>query len=114
MRGANKTKVMNAIFASQDFLKGSKIISANFIKTKVHHFSATTFRFSYKDEVLERNGMEIYRSLASCCNFLDLEQRAKTFALQSLKTIIEAESIIHGEDISSVPFHESSQIESFS
>jgi len=109
--GANKTKVINAIFASQDFLKGSKIISANFIKTKVHHFSATRFRFRYKKAVLERKGMEIYRSLASCCNFLDLEQRAKTFALQSLKTIIEAESIIHGEDLSNVQLHESSQID---
>jgi pyridinium-3,5-bisthiocarboxylic acid mononucleotide nickel chelatase len=109
--GANKTKVIDAIFATQDFLKGSKIISANFIKTKVHHFNATRFRFRYKKEVLERKGMEIYRSLASCCNFLDLEQRAKTFALQSLKTIIEAESIIHGDDLSNVQLHESSQID---
>ena len=80
--GANKGKVINAILSSQNFLKGSKIIGATFIKTISHGFSATEFQFNYKDSYYDRRGMDMYRSLASCCDSLDLEQRAKTFALE--------------------------------
>jgi uncharacterized protein (TIGR00299 family) protein len=57
--------------------------------------------------------MEMYRSLALCCDSLDLQQRAKTFILESFKTIIKSESIVHGEEISSVHLHETSSIDTF-
>ena len=97
--GADRKKVIRAIIASQNFLEGSKITNATFIKTKSHGFNATQFRFHFRDSVSERNGMKMFRSLALCCDFLKLEQRAKTFALESFKTLISAEALIHGEDI---------------
>jgi uncharacterized protein (TIGR00299 family) protein len=109
--GANKDKVVNSIFACQDFLKGSTITKASFAKTVSHGFSATEFQFSYKDRVNERRGIDMYRSLALCCDSLGLEQRSKTFALESMKTIIAAESIIHGEEYSRVHLHEASSID---
>ncbi len=109
--GAGKTKVIDAIFACQDFLKGSRIASADFAKVMLHGFAATQLQMQYTDSVHERKGGEMYRSLASCCDSLGLDQRAKTFALESLKTIISAEAAIHGESFDSVHLHETSSID---
>ena len=111
--GADRTKVIRAIIACQDFLEGSKITNATFIKTKSHGLSATQFRFQFRDNISERNAMKMFRSLALCCDSLKLEQRAKTFALESFKTLISAEALIHGEDINSIHLHESSSLDTF-
>jgi len=109
--GANKGKIINAVFASQDFLKGSEVISASFDKIVSHGFSATRFRFVYKDSILTRRGTDMQKSLARCCDSIGLDQRAKVFAFESLKTIISSEAIIHGEDFGKVHLHESSSID---
>jgi pyridinium-3,5-bisthiocarboxylic acid mononucleotide nickel chelatase len=111
--GANKNKVINAIIACQNFVKGSKIIDANFYKTISHGFSATRFELEYKDSTSHRRGIEMFRSLALCCDSLDLEQRAKTFVLESFKTIITSEAFIHGVEISKVHLNELSSIDTF-
>lgn len=111
--GANKNKVINAINACQDFLKGSKITATSFLKTTLNGISATIFQFEYKDTIHNRKGMDMYRSLASCCNAVDLEQRSKTFVLESMKTLIEAEAAVHGEEFGSVRLHEASSVDTF-
>jgi hypothetical protein len=109
--GASKSKVVDAIFACQDFLEGSKIVKVDFAKVVSHGFSATQLQMEYTDSVRERNGAEMHRSLERCCDSLGLEQRAKTFALESLKTIISAEAKVHGEEFDSVHLHEASSID---
>jgi uncharacterized protein (TIGR00299 family) protein len=111
--GANKNKVINAIWDSQNFLRGTSITSADFLESLSHGFRTTIFQLKYKENTCQRKGMDLYRSLASCCNSLDLEQRAKTFALESLKTIIMAEAFIHGEEFSNVHLHEASSMDTF-
>src|SRR5689334_18312923 len=109
--GASNDKVTDAIFACQNFLKGGKIIRASFEQTTSHGFSATRLDLVCKDIIHERRGAEMYRALAACCDSLGLEQRAKMFALESLKTIISAEATIHGEEFDSVHLHEASSID---
>lgn len=109
--GASKSKIADAIFACQDFLKGSKIAKVNFAKIVSHGFAATQLQMKYTDSVRERKGSEMHHSLVRCCDSLGLEQRAKTFALESLKTIISAEARIHGEEFDSVHLHEASSID---
>ena len=109
--GASKSKVIDAIFACQDSFKGSKIAKVDFVKVVSHGFGATQLQMKYTDSVHEREGAEMHRSLARCCDSLGLEQRAKTFALESLKTIISAEAKIHGEEFDSVHLHEASSID---
>ncbi|HZE78958.1 MAG TPA: nickel pincer cofactor biosynthesis protein LarC [Nitrososphaeraceae archaeon] len=111
--GADKRKIINAIWDCQNFLDGTRLLEADFLGAFSHGFRTTIFRLKYKDNTCQRKGIEMYRSLASCCNSLDLEQRAKTFALESLKTLVMAEAVIHGKDFSSVHLHESSSIDTF-
>lgn len=109
--GANKTKVIDAIFACQNFLEGSKLTKVDFVRVMAHGFAATQLQMKYTDGMHERKGAEMHRALARCCDSLGLEQKAKTFALESLKTIISAEARIHGEDFDSVHLHETSSID---
>ena len=111
--GANETKIKEAIFACQNCLNGSKINNVSFVKTISHGFSATALRLDYTDDRRQRKGMEMYRSLAVCCDSLDLQQRAKIFALESLRTIIVAEASIHGEEINHVNLDETSSVDTF-
>jgi len=111
--GANERKIIEAILACQNFLTGSKIESASFSKTITHGFSAMAFRLDYTDNSSRRKGMEMYRSLALCCDSLDLEQRAKIFALECLKTIIVTEAFIHGEETNHVYLDETSSVDTF-
>jgi uncharacterized protein (TIGR00299 family) protein len=109
--GADRGKVADAIFACQEFLEGSKVTRVSFDKVIAHGFSATQLRMSYRDGVHERKGAEMLRALARTCDSLGLEQRAKAFAQESLKSIISAEATIHGEDFNGVHLHEASSID---
>src|SRR6185503_16735591 len=109
--GANKSKVIDAVFACQDHFKGSKISKVDFAKIKSHGFSATQLQMKYSDTVHERKGEEMLNSLKRICNSLGFDQKCKTFALESLKTIISAESRIHGENFGNVHLHEASSID---
>jgi len=111
--GANKTKVIEAIFACQNFVKDSRIINAHFTKVISHSFAATQLLMKYKDGVFKRKGTELYSALARCCDSVGLEHRAKTFALAALKMIISAEATIHGQNFDSVHLHEASSIDTF-
>ncbi|MGI0020223.1 MAG: nickel pincer cofactor biosynthesis protein LarC [Nitrososphaera sp.] len=109
--GAGKKKVQDAIFACQDFLKGSKISDVSFNKIVTHGFSATQLHLSYKDGAHERKGTEMLRALARTCDSLGMDQRAKAFAHDSLKALVAAEAAIHGEDFNNVHLHEASSVD---
>jgi uncharacterized protein (TIGR00299 family) protein len=111
--GANERRIIDAILACQNFLNGSKIESVRFSKTITHGFSAMALSLEYTDNTRRRRGMDMYRSLAACCDSLDLEQRAKVFALECLKTVIVAEAFIYGEDTNQVYLDETSSVDTF-
>lgn len=109
--GADRKKAEDAIFACNGFLKGSRISKVSFEKVVTHGFTATQLQMDLKDGVHERRGSEMLRALAGTCDSLGLDQRARAFALDSLKAIISAEAAIHGEDFQSVHLHEASSID---
>lgn len=75
--GAQEKKILQAVFACQDFLIGSKIISANFKKKAFNGFNATRFEVEYDEKKGTRKGIDMHRSLASCCDSLDLDPARK-------------------------------------
>ena len=109
--GANKNKVTDAIMSCQNFLEGSRIVNASFEEVKRSGFRATALNIKYDDKAHERKGVEVYDAIAKCCNSLDLENKTKSFALASIKTLIEAEARVHGEEYGKVHLHEASGID---
>ncbi|HEY7757162.1 MAG TPA: nickel pincer cofactor biosynthesis protein LarC [Nitrososphaeraceae archaeon] len=109
--GANKKKVIDSIYVCQNYFEGSKIRNVDFVKTSSCGISCTKFLFDYKDSANSRIGTEVYRAIAACSDSLNLPNVAKSFVLNSMKKIIQAESKIHGRSYTSVRLHEVSTID---
>jgi pyridinium-3,5-bisthiocarboxylic acid mononucleotide nickel chelatase len=111
--GADKKKVIDSIYSCENFIPGSKIKDVRFEKVNSNGFTATRFYFEYKDEILERKGMEIIKNISQYTEYLDLKPRSKSFIMESIKTLINAEAIIHGQPLDQVYLHEASSIDTF-
>jgi uncharacterized protein (TIGR00299 family) protein len=111
--GAERKKIIDSIYNFENYIPGTKLIDVRFEKTSVNGFKATKFVVQYKDEMSARRGLDMYNILDSCCEKLNLNQRAKNFSLNSLKTLLNAESRIHGEPLEKVHLHEISNLDTF-
>jgi len=111
--GADKKKVIDSIYSCENFIPGSKIKDVRFEKVNSNGFTATRFYFEYKDEILERKGMEIIKNISQYTEYLDLKPRSKSFIMETIKTLIDAEAKIHGQPLDQVYLHEASSIDTF-
>jgi pyridinium-3,5-bisthiocarboxylic acid mononucleotide nickel chelatase len=111
--GANKNRVIAAIFECQNYLGECTISKVTFTRKLVSGFRATQLVLVYEDRTSSRRGSEMYASLAQCCGHLGLSATARMFALESMKKIIRAESQVHGEGFNNVFLHEASSIDTF-
>jgi len=109
--GANKSKIINGVKESASFLPGSTIKQIDFITVKKNGKSATQLVLEIDETTHERKGTEIKNCIISASEKLGLSESAKKFAENSIKTLIDAESRVHGESDSSVHFHEASSID---
>ena len=108
--GANKSKIIDGIKESANFLQGSTIKKLDFIKVQKKGKSATQLVLEIDEDIHERKGTEIKNCIQLSCEKLGLSYPAKEFAENSINTLINAESNVHGENESSVHFHEASSI----
>ncbi len=106
--GANKSKIIEGILMSENFFKGSKIQNIDFEKTMKHGTEATKLILDIKEEQHERKGIEVQDCILQTSDQIGLSDKAKIFAKESIKSLIRAESKIHGVPIESVHFHEAS------
>src|SRR5215218_5383328 len=74
--GANKKKVVSAIFECQNFLKGSTISEVNFTEKIVGGFRAPKLVRKYRDEGSAREWTDMYASRTRCCEHKRLVVRA--------------------------------------
>jgi hypothetical protein len=109
--GADKSKIINGIKESTSFLDGSTIKKLDFIKVQKKGKSATQLVLEIDENIHERKGSDIKKCIQLTTEKLGLSNYAKLFAKKSINTLITAESHVHGEDESSVHFHEASSID---
>ena len=109
--GANKSKIIDGVKDSANFLQGSTIKKLDFVKVQKKGKSATQLVLEIDEDTHERKGTEIKNCILSSCEKLGLSNPAKEFAENSINTLINAESNVHGEPESSVHFHEASSID---
>ena len=111
--GADKKKVIDSIYSCENIIPGSRIKDVRFEKIDSNGFSATKFYFEYKDEIRERKGIEIIKNISQYLELLDLKLRSKSFIMESIKTLVDAEAKIHGQPVDQVYLHEASSIDTF-
>ena len=109
--GANKSKIIDGVQESANFLPGSTIKKLDFIKVQKQGKTATQLVLELEENTHERKGSEIKNCILSSSKKLGLSQSAKEFAENSINTLINAESHVHGESESCVHFHEASSID---
>ena len=109
--GAKKTKVIDGIHVAENYLLGSKIQKIDFEKTVKHGNEATQLLLKIKENTNERRGIEIQECVTTTSDKIGLSEKAKVFAMESIRSLINSESIIHGEPIESVHFHEASSFD---
>lgn len=109
--GASKSKVLDAVHASESFLQGSKIEKIAFKKVNKHGIRATMLDLRLDEHHHERNASEIHSCIKKTARKIGLSARAESFATKAIETLIDAESQIHGVPKDSVHFHEASSID---
>lgn len=109
--GANKSKITDGSYSIEEFLKGSKITKMNFEKTVKYGTEATYLVLETSENYHERKGIDIQECILSTLDKLGLSEKAKVFAKESIRSLLHAESNIHGEPLESVHFHEASSID---
>jgi len=109
--GANKSKIISGLKESANLLDGSIIKKLDFIKVQKKGKSATQLVLEIDETTHERKGSDIKKCIQSATEKLELSKNAKHFAENTINTLITAESHVHGEDESSVHFHEASSID---
>ncbi|MDC8452196.1 MAG: nickel pincer cofactor biosynthesis protein LarC [Candidatus Nitrosotalea sp.] len=109
--GANKSRVINGIYLTEEYLKGSKITKMDFEKVNKYGTAATHLILEANETHHERKGIEIQECILSTSDKIGLSEKAKVFAKESIRSLLHAESNIHGEPLESVHFHEASSID---
>ena len=109
--GAKKSKVIDGIHATENYLSGFSIQKIDFGKTVKHGIQATEVLLDIKENTSERKGIEVQECILLTSDKIGLSEKAKVFAKESIKSLINAESKIHGEPVESVHFHEASSVD---
>jgi pyridinium-3,5-bisthiocarboxylic acid mononucleotide nickel chelatase len=109
--GANRKRVLDSIYACEEFLEDAKIAEAAFEKVTSKGIRATRFMLKATDYKTSRKGKELITAASRCCRHLDLEQHTRSYIQNTMQTLVAAESKIHGKSIRTVHLHEASNID---
>ncbi len=75
------------------------------IKSKMG-FQAGLLKVVYSDSKDHRIGRELKNGLEKTLEFMDASHRARAYAVKVLETLLNAESVVHGEPVEEVHLHE--------
>jgi len=109
--GANRSKIIDGISNAERFCKGVKVKNIDFVEVKKKSLQATELLLEVDDDIRERKGIEMKEIIEKSIENLQISEKAKTFAVQTIETLIRAESKIHGEPEDSVHFHEAASFD---
>ncbi|MEM3143036.1 MAG: nickel pincer cofactor biosynthesis protein LarC [Candidatus Nitrosotenuis sp.] len=109
--GASKSKIVNAALTSQNYLPNSKIKKINFRQVNKHGIRATSLLLQLDEHHHERKASQLRTCIVKTVKKLGLSDDASQFAVNSIDTLILAESKIHGVPNDLVHFHEASSMD---
>lgn len=108
--GADTTKVVKAMESVKDFIENCENIEVVVRDVSRKGFHAKKVDVRTK-EVEEMSGLGLIKATSRCLEYLELSKKAKQFALNSIKTLVEAEAKIHDEPIEKVHLHEAGSVD---
>ena len=109
--GAKTSKIISGVKEAQKFLVNSKIKKIEFNKVNKHGVNATGLFLQLAENYHDRKGIQIQECIVKTAIQIGLSEKAINFAKDSIETLIQAESKIHGVPKNSVHFHEAASID---
>ena len=109
--GANKSRIIEGIHTAESFLDNSKIINIDFMSVQKNGKVATQLVLKIDENIHERNGTDVKHCIIESSKKIGLSKSGLNFATNAINTLISAESKVHGEQESSVHFHEAASID---
>ena len=109
--GSDKKKIIDGIKKSEKFLPGSTIKKIDFEKIQKHGVQALHLVLEIDEDIHERKGSEIKKAIINSAKETNLSEKAASFAVSCIDSLISSESKIHGIPVESVHFHEASSID---
>ena len=104
--GANATNVIEAMRTPQHCLPGCKDLEITVRDTTRRGIRAKRIDVKVEEEVTQRTAAELLEAASTCLQELQISEKAKRFALNSINTLVSAEAIAHGQSIQEVNLHE--------
>jgi uncharacterized protein (TIGR00299 family) protein len=108
--GANTTKVVEAMKSVEAYIKGCKNLEVTIRDVTRRGFRAKKVDVK-AEEVPEKTGSELIETTVNCIENLKLPVEAKQFASDSINTLVNAETRIHGKSIKEVHLHEAGSVD---
>lgn len=104
--GANATNVIEAMRTPQHCLPGCKDLEITVRDTTRRGIRAKRIDVKVEEEVTQRTAAELLEAASTCLQELQISEKAKRFALNSINTLVSAEAIAHGQSTQEVNLHE--------
>ena len=108
--GANATKVVEAMKSVEAYMKGCKNLEVMIRDVTRRGFHAKKVGVK-AEEVPEKTGSELIEATVNCIENLKLPVEAKQFASDSINTLVNAETRVHGKSIKEVHLHEAGSVD---
>ncbi len=109
--GADKSRITEGVRGAQDTLGGVEMKKFEFAKTTRHGIAATGLVLDMEEDRDGRPASEIASCIEGACKSMGLAPRASGFAISSIRSLVDAESIIHGEPADSIRLHEAASFD---
>jgi len=109
--GADEKRVISAMENSALLLEGCEEFKVTVRDVLRNEIRAKSVAFSSKERVNHRKGSELMRAVQKAVEVLNMTERASKIAFNSIYTLLEAESKIHGRRPEDVHLHEAGRAE---
>jgi uncharacterized protein (TIGR00299 family) protein len=104
-------KVIEAMESSKKYVEGCKSLNVKIHETSRNGFRAKQIEIITDENKQHRSGNELINAVSETAKGLDLSSWAQEVANNSIMTLVDAESKLHGKKIDNVVLHEAGSID---
>ncbi|WP_455280195.1 nickel pincer cofactor biosynthesis protein LarC [[Eubacterium] cellulosolvens] len=109
--GVDSEKVIKAMESSKDHIEGCKSLKVEILETSRNGFRAKQIKINADENKQHRSGNELINAVSETAKTLGLSSWAREVASNSIRTLVDAESKLHGKKIDDVVLHEAGSID---
>ena len=111
--GANEESTIQTILSIKNYFTGCKKLEVNFSNVIKNGFRAKKINMEIEETTINHNVTTLTRNFNECLSSITISSKAREFAENSFRKLIDVESFIHGVKNEDVHLHETASIDTF-